>query len=212
MIADPSWTTVVAWYDPLPDGLASLVDRVQATADRLLREAFSARDLEQVHATVIGLEQATGPFDPGPLTAHLHAALSPPWTIRFGGFAPDDRRHLSRGLPLHNRGFGVYGTKAVLVGWPVVADTPTRVLAELRLSCAAHGVIHRYGDDPDVYMVIGDVAGVPAADAVQGVCRELAAEAVQVPLSGDDLSLVTYVDTALPRESTSWRPLTTDEP
>ena len=47
---------------------------------------------------------------------------------------------------------------------------------------------------------------------MQGVCRELAAEAVQVPLSADDLSLVTYVDTALPRESTSWCPLTTHEP
>ena len=36
---------------------------------------------------------------------------------------------------------------------------------------------------------------------------ELAAAAVQVPLSADDLSLVTYADTALPRASTSWRPL-----
>jgi hypothetical protein len=212
VIIDPSRTTVVAWYDTLPDGLALLVDRVQAAADRLLDDAFTARTPEQVHATLIGLEQATAPFDPRPLAAHLHAALSPPWTIRFGGFAPDDRRHLSRGLPLHDRGFGVYGTKAVLVGWPVVGDTPTRALAELRLSCAECGVVHRYGDDPDVYMVIGDVAGVPAADAAQGVCRELAAVPQNVPLSADDLSLVTYVDTALPRESTSWRPLTTDEP
>ena len=108
--------------------------------------------------------------------------------------------------------FAIAGTKAVLVGWPVVGDTPTRALAELRLSCAECGVVHRYGDDPDVYMVIGDVAGVPAADAAQGVRRELAAVPQNVPLSADDLSLVTYVDTALPRESTSWRPLTTDEP
>ena len=207
MIADPSRTTVVAWYETLPDGLASLVDRVQAAADRLLGDAFTARDPEQVHATLIGLERANAHFDPAPLAAHLRAALSPPWTIRFGGFAPDDRRHLSRGLPLHDRGFGVYGTKAVLVGWPVAGDTPTRALAELRLSCSALGVIHSYGDDPDVYMVIGDVAGVPTADAAQGVCRELAAAAVQVSLSADDLSLVTYADTALPRASTSWCPL-----
>ena len=57
-------------------------------------------------------------------------------------------------------------------------------------------------------MVIGDIAGVPAADAAQGVCRELAAVPLNVPLSAGDLSLVTYVDTALPRESTSWCPLT----
>jgi hypothetical protein len=207
VIVDPSRTTVVAWYDTLPDSLALLVDRVQAAANRLLGDAFTARAPEQVHATLIGLEQAVAPFDSRPLAAHLHAALSPPWTIRFGGFAPDDRRYLSRDLPLHDRGFGAYGTKAVLVGWPVVGDTPTRALAELRLSCADLGIIHRYGDDPDVYMVIGDVIGIPAAEAVQGVCRELASVPLNVPLSADDLSLVTYVDTALPRASTSWCPL-----
>ena len=42
MIADPSRTTVVAWYETLPDDLALLVDRVQTAADRLLGEAFTA--------------------------------------------------------------------------------------------------------------------------------------------------------------------------
>ena len=164
MIADPSRTTVVAWYDTLPDGLALLVDRVQAAADRLLGDAFTARDPEQVHATLIGLERAAAPFDPAPLAGApargaVAAVDDPVRRLR----RPTTVDYLSRGLSLHDRGFGVYGTKAVLVGWPVVGDTPTRALAELRLSCAALGVIHRYGDDPDVYMVIGDVAGVPAA-------------------------------------------------
>ena len=207
MIADPSRTTVVAWYDRLPDDLAPLVDRAQATAARLLGAGFTARCPEQVHATLVGLELAHGPFDPAPLAAHLRAALSPPWPIRFGGFAPDDRRYRSRGLPLYERAFGVYGTKAVLIGWPLVDGAPTRALAELRRSCAAFGVVHRYGDDPDVYMVIGEVADVPASHAVQAVREELAATAVHVPLTAEDLSLVTYADTALPRASTSWRPL-----
>jgi hypothetical protein len=208
VIADPSRTTVVAWYDPLPDVLAHVVDRVQATAVRLLGDAFTGRDPKQVHATLVGLERACGPFDPAPLAAHLRAALTPPLTIRFGGFAPDDRRHLSRGRPLHERGFGVYGTKAVLIGWPVIGDTPTRVLAELRRDCGTFGVAHSYGDDdPDVYMVIGEVADVPVEHAAQAIRRDLAASAVEVPLSADDLALVTYVDTALPRASTSWRPL-----
>jgi hypothetical protein len=208
MIVDPSRTTIVAWYDTLPDGLAQVVDRVQAAAGRLLGDAFTARDPKQVHATLVGLERATAPFDPARLAAHLRAALTPPLTIRFGGFAPDDRRYLSRGLPLYERGFGVYGSKAVLVGWPVVGDAPTRVLAELRRDCCRFGVAHFYGDDdPDVYMVLGEVADVPVEHAVQAVRRDLAATAVEVPLSADDLSVVTYVDTALPRASTSWRPL-----
>jgi hypothetical protein len=207
VIADTSRTTIVAWYDALPDDLAVLVDRAQTTAGRLLGDAFTARRPEQVHATLVGLELAHAPFDPVPLAAHLRALLSPPWTIRFGGFPPDDRRYRSRDLPLYDRAFGVYGTKAVLIGWPLVDGAPTRVLAELRLSCADFGVVHRYGDDPDVYMVIGEVADVPAEHAVRAVRDELAATALHVPLSADDLSLVTYADTALPRASTSWQPL-----
>jgi hypothetical protein len=207
MIADPSRSTVVAWYDTLPDRLALLVEHVQATAGRLLGDAFAAREPAQVHATVIGLERAPAPFDPVPLASHLRAALSPPWTIRFGGFAPGDRRLMSRGLPLHDRMFGVYGDKVVLVGWPVTDGGPQRVLADVRLSCEALGVTHCYGDDPDVYLVVGNAAGAPAMQMADAVRRELATEAVQVSLSCDDLSLATYADTALPRASTVWRPL-----
>ena len=207
MIDDPSRSTIVAWYDALPSGLAEMVDRAQAGASRLLGAAFTARHPDQVHATLVGLERASAPFDPAPLATHLRAALSPPWTVRFGGFAPDDRRYLSRGRPLHERAFGVYGGKVVLIGWPLVDGAPARILADLRLCCADFGAVHSYGDDPDVYLVIGELGDVPSDDAVQAVRHELAATALHVPLSADDLSLVTYVDTALPRASTSWQPL-----
>ena len=92
MIDDPSRSTVVAWYETLPDELALLVERVQVGACRLLGDTFTPRDPTQVHATLIGLESAPAPFDHTPLAAHLREALSPPWTIRFGGFAPGDRR------------------------------------------------------------------------------------------------------------------------
>jgi hypothetical protein len=206
MIDDPSHSTVVAWYDTLPDDLALLVGQVQASAARLLGGAFTARDPAQVHATVIGLERAPAPFDLSPLATHLRSALSPPWTIRFGGFPPGDRRLLSRGLSLHDRTFGVYGDKVVLVGWPVDEGAPQRTLADARLSCADLGVTHRYGDDPDVYLVVGEAAGVPT-ERVAAVRRELAVSGVDVTLSFDDLSLVTYDDPALPRASTRWRPL-----
>ena len=94
MIDDPSRSTVVAWYETLPEDLALLVERVQVGAGRLLGDTFTPRDPTQVHATLIGLESAPAPFDPAPLAAHLREALSPPWTIRFGGFAPGDRRWL----------------------------------------------------------------------------------------------------------------------
>jgi hypothetical protein len=83
-------------------------------------------------------------------------------------------------------------------------------LADVRQGCVALGVTHRYGRDPDVHLVIGDVAAAPAerTGALEAaVRRELAAGPVRVTLGADDLSLVAYDDPALSRASTSWRPL-----
>jgi hypothetical protein len=205
---DPTRSTVVAWYDVLPDGLAELVARVQAVAREVLGGGVAPRDLAQVHATLIGLERACGPFDPGPLAAHLHALLARPLTVQFGGFARSDRRLLSRGRLLHERGFTVRDGRAVLMGWPVVDGVPCLDLAHVRQSCAALGVTHRYGADPDVYLVVADVAPGIGTDGLEAVVRrELASTAVRVPLDAHDLCLVTYDDPALPRASTSWRPL-----
>jgi hypothetical protein len=177
-------------------------------AGEVLGDAVAPRDSAQVHATLIGLERASGPFDPGPLAAHLHALLARPLTVQFGGFARSDRRLLSRGRPLHERGFAVRDGRAVLMGWPVVDGVPCLDLADVRQSCAALGVTHRYGADPDVYLVIADVAPGTRADGLEtAVRRELASAAVRIPLGAHDLCLVTYDDPALPRASTSWRPL-----
>lgn len=207
---DPRCSTVVAWYDRLPDPLDRLVGRLHALAATSLGAAFAPRDPEQIHATLIGLERVPAPFDPEPLAAHLHAVLARPLTVQFGGFTPADRRLLSRGLPLHDRGFGLRDGRAVLMGWPVVDDHPCSAVADVRAGCAALGVIHRYGHDPDVYLVIGDIAPAPSdriAAAESAVRDALAAAPVRVPLSADDLALVTYDDPALPRASSSWEPL-----
>ncbi|MDT7581392.1 MAG: hypothetical protein QOK35_2656, partial [Pseudonocardiales bacterium] len=207
---NPERSTVVAWYERLPAGLDRLVARIQALAAAHLGAAFAARDPAQVHATLIGLERAPDPFDPEPLAAHLHAVLAPPLTIQFGGFAPSDRRMLSRGLPLHDRGFGLRDGRAVLMGWPIVDGDPCAALAGVRTGCASFGVTHRYGRDPDLYLVVGDVAASPPDGSLEATVRaELSDAAVRVTLSADDLSLVTYDDPALPRASSAWRPLRT---
>ena len=208
MLIDAARSTVVAWYDALPDSLAQLVTRVQDAATGFLGPAFAPRDPAQVHSTLIGLERAPDPFDPGPLAAHLRAVLARPLTIQFGGFALSDRRLLSRGLPLHDRGFSMRDGRAVLMGWPVDGDVPRAVLADVRQGCAAFGVTHRYGLDPDVYLVVGDVTSTAGAGRLEAAVRsELASAAVRVPLAAPDLCLVTYDDPALPRASTSWTPL-----
>jgi hypothetical protein len=207
---NPASSTVVAWYERLPGGLDRLVARIQALAAARLGTAFAPRDPAQIHATLIGLERAPDPFDPGPLATHLRAVLAPPLAIQFGGFALSDRRMLSRGLPLHDRTFGLRDGRAVLMGWPVVEGDPCAAVADVRAGCATLGVTHRYGHDPDVYLVVGDLAAVPAErlGAVEAAVRgELARGAVRAALSADDLSLVTYDDPALPRPWSTWRPL-----
>ena len=207
---DPTCSTVVAWYDRLPDAFARLVGDVQATCTAALGHAFLARDPGQVHATLVGLERAAAPFDPEPLAAYLGAVLAEPLTIRFGGVEPGDLRLRSRGRRLYDRTFVAWGNRVVLVGWPVVAGVATAAVAEVRDGCAAFGVTHRYGRDPDVYLVIGDVTDAPPdrVAAVEARVRaDLAAAPVSVPLSAADLTVVTYADPALPRASSSWQPL-----
>jgi hypothetical protein len=204
---DPTRSTVVAWYDPLPEALEQLVARIHAVGEAFLGTAFVPRAPAQIHATLIGLERAARPFDPAPLAAHLHTVLAQPLTIQFGGFPRDDRRLVSRGSPLHDRTFSVRDGRAVLMGWPVVDGIPSPILADVRDGCATLDVTHRYGRDPDVYLVLADVAeGCAPLEAA--LRAELAATAVHVPLSATDLCLVTYDDPALPRASSSWRPLT----
>ena len=205
---DPIRSTVVAWYDELPDALVQLVARIHAVGTAFLGDAFAPRDPAQIHATVIGLERAAAPFDPGPLAAHLHAALAEPLTIQFGGFARGDRRMLSQGRPLHDRAFSARDGRVVLMGWPVVNGAARRTVADLRDGCVPLGVTHRYGTDPDVYLMIADVAASERCSALETAVRtELAAAAVTVPLAAADLTLVTYTDPALPRASSTWRPL-----
>ena len=98
-----------------------------------------------------------------------------------------------------------------MIGWPVEHGRPTTRLGELRRDCARFGVIHKYHRgttalDPDAYLVVGDVdADVPpgAAEAVRAALDE----PTSVRLTAADVSLVGYVDPALPRESSTWRRL-----
>lgn len=226
---DATRSSIVAFYDALPAPLAGLVAHLQRVAAAELGATFTPRPAEQVHATVIGLETAPEPaadrsrFDARPLLDHLVRTFTErPLEIQFGGRSPTDRRLLSRGAALHDRTFLIRPSDVVLIGWPadVAAGwAPLAVLAELRRGCERFGVRHRYhvdpaSSDPDAYLVIGRVTGADerhAAALRARVCRELAAAPVRVSMRARDLSLVEYVDTALPLASTRRLPLVGSE-
>jgi len=198
--------TVVAFYGSKPEPLGALIDTVQRAFGAVLGDAFRPRPVDDVHATILGLEDAPDRADDVAafLAAELRAA---PVDLRFGGFPVGDTSFLSRGRPLHERSVGLDGGRAVLLGWPFERGRPTARLGELRRDCARFGVIHKYHRgttalDPDAYLVVGAVDG-PRPGAAEAV-RMAIERPTSVRLGAADLSLVRYVDPALPRESSTW--------
>jgi len=201
--------TVVAFYGPKPDALGALLGAVQQAFAAELGAAFRPRPVDDVHATVIGLEDAPGCADD--VAAFVAAELRrAPRDIRFGGFSAAETFR-SRGRPLRERSALLDGERAVVIGWPVEHGRPTTRLGELRRDCARFGVIHKYHRgttalDPDAYLVVGDVDADVPPDAAEAV-RAALGEPTSVRLTAADVSLVRYVDPALPRESSTRRRL-----
>ena len=144
--------------------------------------AFRQRPIDDVHATILGLEDAPGcAGDVGAfIAAQLRAA---PIELQFGGFPPDETALRSRGRSLHERSAVLDGGRAVVIGWPVERGRPTARLGELRRDCARFGVVHKYHRgttalDPDLYMVIGDT-DAPRA----GTAEEVRAAVLDRPTS-----------------------------
>ena len=152
--------TVVAFYGPKPDALGALIGSVQQAFAEALGGAFRPRPVDDVHATVIGLEDAPGRADD--VAAFLADELRrAPLDLRFGGFSGEETFR-SRGRPLRERSALLDGERAVVIGWPVEHGRPTARLGELRRDCARFGVIHKYHRgttalDPDAYLVVGTV-------------------------------------------------------
>jgi len=200
--------TVVAFYGPKPEPLRTLIGAVQQAFEAVLGAAFRPRPVDDVHATVLGLEDAPDRADDVAafLAAELRAA---PLDLQFGGFRAGDTAFLlSRGRSLHERSVGPDG---VVLGWPVERGRPTARLGELRRDCARFGVIHKYHRgtaalDPDAYLVVGavDAHRTGVAEAVRAAALE---RPTSVRLTASDLALVRYADPALPRESSTWRRL-----
>jgi hypothetical protein len=147
----------------------------------------------------------------GILTFLLEEFRCAPFTVQYGGYDLSDRRVLSRGKSLYERSLTVQGDKVVLIGWPILPSTDTdysisQRLAMIRRGCEKFGVQHKYHsnphvDDPDSYLVIGTVASSTSID-LQLLLKATAsslARPTRVLLDDSCLSVIQYVDFALPR-------------
>ena len=213
--------TAVALYGTKTGALRSLLENVQAICGETLRGGFRPYHLDQIHGTVIRLDGATD-AQTG-LTVHqrylertgtlraidharaaeiLAACLTPPLSIRIGGYLPGTpATFASRGQHPHERMFSVQGDAFVLVGWPVrkvASGAPDRPLDELRRKMNDANIWHWYHEtsadvDNDFHLVVGHHNGVPqheTAEAVSRVRAYLAQHPVRIEVGVDQVSII----------------------
>jgi hypothetical protein len=136
-----------------------------------------------------------------------------PFCIQIGGFvAHGSYPFTSRGLHPSIRSFGIDGSMAVVMGWPVADTSYPMTLDSLRRECKRYNVLHKYHQkeddvDNDFFLVLGRVERTMLSEekleVVQVRLRRLLAEQepLHVLLMPDDLSVIAYTDTQLPVSS-----------
>jgi hypothetical protein len=228
--------TLVALYGPKPQALADLVLEIQSGLSDQLGDAFSPYTMEQIHATLVGLEGyrteagimnsslletggAPGPMDLDGLFRFLLNTPLLPLNIRIGGF----RRHAtypltSRGQHLYARSFVLRRREAVVIGWPVNNDKYPMSLDRLRRHCMDYNVLHKYHQgeadvDNDLFMVLGRLRceriSPEEYTSVESCMRELLSsrQPLDFTIGVKTLSVVAYDDRSLPTSLSRMYPL-----
>jgi hypothetical protein len=217
---------LVAFFGPKPEPLRRLVEFLQSALYSELGPAFSPYAMEQVHATIIGLEgrrfgaetfnlntvQALDEAFPMDLPGLFQFMLElPPFRIRIGGFTAGDGTYpfSSRGLHPYIRSFMLKDSLAVMIGWPVAGKSYPMTLDALCRECRRYNVLDKYHQkvdeiDNDFFLVLGRVdrnaVSSGKVEYVQDILRQLLAR--QAPLDvlvrPVRLSVVSYNDAQLP--------------
>ncbi len=173
--------TLVALYGRKPPQFARYLNAINELIQRSpLGSSFRPYALEQIHATIVGLERTATPHafeNANRLAAAneratmdferaLHLARTfPPLTVRFGGFEPEERPFLSQGQRPYVRSFQVSRQqgKVIIIGWrhqggdfSVHADLWT-----LRRQFGEEAnVWPKYAEDSDIFITLGDLTAV----------------------------------------------------
>lgn len=223
--------SLVAFYGDKPEGLTRLITRLQEPLLRRLGAGFRPYSMQQVHATILGLEAMRKPdgiyhqwytanrgqavaIDLTGLVIYLREEL-PVIRLQIGGFRPDlEYAFSSRGQHPFFRSFSIQGQMVVAMGWPVQLgndgpDYPASLFA-LRQSFEAFYLCHKWHQngyqDNDLFFVLGKVAtGQVPAQTLEQLTAELRQELqdnpVRLQLDRSKMAIVAYEDTELPLAS-----------
>jgi hypothetical protein len=232
--------TLVAFYGQKHSPLKELIESChQMISKSPLGKWIIPYATSQIHATLTGLEwfeQKGKPVNTNYF--HKHGKPTPmimdqfsdilnetfPLSIRFGGFSEkwDDFR--SSGKKPFERSFVIdrITQKAMIIGWPVYdGKFQKRKLEELRNQLEAKcNISHKYSDDNDLYLVLGDIR-IPdidnalAENLMNSVEREIRDwffhHPFQMIISREDLSFVRYKTSELPRKTSQVYPYVRSE-
>ena len=209
--------TLVALWGPKPPLLIEALRKWQAQLESISAICFRPYDLDQIHATIVGLEclapslvqkswfERTGARDEMDLAGLLrrfHKEGPFPLRITIGGHAPGGRPFTSRGLSPWERSFSLQSDKAVVIGWPSIHGQ----LSALRRGLETFHVDHVYGrnvPDDDFYLRLGFVDPRASQDdrkeAEAALREELSQNPLDLELTPQSLSFVSYDDATLPR-------------
>ena len=170
--------TLVSHYGPKPPALARLIIELQELLGQQLGTSFLPYALEQVHATVVGLEgvrvgdKVRGEnvwklrgeerwIDFESLLNFMRSPSFPEFTVQAGGFrAGDNYGFVSQGQPPQVRSFSLRNETAVAMGWPRAGDCFPSTLEALRRRFQAFGILHKWharpeDEDNDWFFVLG---------------------------------------------------------
>lgn len=216
-----------------------LVEDCQQALEANIGNDFKAYNLNSIHATIIGFERSQRGilinrnfFDLRNEVREMDIlgyadwlSKSPvlPFSVRIGGFSPFETPFLDHGMIPYERAFGIYGNKAVVIGWPVASEgaeqsSPQLIqsLAHLRRGASDFNILHAYhpddsSSDNTFYFRIGLIENHlgERTHEIEQTLRHLISQLdpIFVQIGYDDLYLVSYVDQTLPVESTLARPI-----
>ena len=192
--------TLVALYGHKPPQFARYLNTINQLIQRSpLGPSFRPYALEQIHATIVGLERTAtqGAFENANRLAAaseratmdferaLHLARTfPPLTVRFGGFEPDARPFLSQGRQPYVRSFQVncQQGKVIIIGWHHQGGD-FNVHHDLWVLRRRFGeeanVWPKYAEDSDLFITLGELTAASPTDPTGARSDAAAIEALE---------------------------------
>jgi hypothetical protein len=227
--------SLVAFYGDKTNEFASLIQELQEGIIEIVGDRFKPYRLEQVHATLLGLEGRKDPqgvinkwfldyrgetryIDFPNFLNYLRYSGRLPIAVRIGGYNRAlNYNFFSRDRHPYQRSFNLQKNIAVLIAWPCRGKNYPMDLDRLRLEGQNFNILHKYHNsieevDNDLYMRLGMFAEELTAEEIKRLeisMREFleARSPLYLSIDANSVFFTYYQDEFLTLETTRVIPL-----